>query len=202
MRPTLLNPLFTAVTSLPGIGPRLEKLYARLLGRGDHARVIDLLFHLPGGAIDRRARPKLRDVELDTVVTVVVTVDRHRPPPPHRPRAPYQIYTSDDTGDLILTFFNARRDYLQKLLPVGERRDGIEMLARQTFGRGHQRGLPAALDHGGRGEQRNHGLAGADVALQQSQHAFGFAEVGDNVSHRVRLRWSERVGQRGAQPFA
>ena len=122
MRPTLLNPLFTAVTSLPGIGPRLEKLYARLLGRGDHARVIDLLFHLPGGAIDRRARPKLRDVELDTVVTVVVTVDRHRPPPPHRPRAPYQIYTSDDTGDLILTFFNARRDYLQKLLPVGERR--------------------------------------------------------------------------------
>jgi ATP-dependent DNA helicase RecG len=122
MRPTLLNSLFAAVTSLPGIGPRLEKLYARLLGRADHARVIDLLFHLPSGAIDRRARPKLRDVEPDTVVTVVVTVDRHRPPPPHRPRAPYQVYTSDDTGDLILTFFNARRDYLQKLLPVGERR--------------------------------------------------------------------------------
>jgi ATP-dependent DNA helicase RecG len=122
MRPTLLNPLFAAVTSLSGIGPRLEKLYARLLGRSDRARVIDLLFHLPGGAIDRRARPKLRDVELDTVVTVVVTVDRHRAPPLHRPRAPYQVYTSDDTGDLILTFFNARRDYLQKLLPVGERR--------------------------------------------------------------------------------
>ena len=58
----------------------------------------------------------------DTVVTVAVTVDRHRPPPPHRPRAPYRIYTSDETGDLILTFFNARRDYLEKLLPVGERR--------------------------------------------------------------------------------
>jgi ATP-dependent DNA helicase RecG len=122
MRPIQLNPLFAAVTSLPGIGPRLEKLYARLLGHSDRARVIDLLFHLPSGAIDRRARPKLRDVEPDTVVTVVVTVDRHRPPPPHRPRAPYQVYTSDDTADLILTFFNARRDYLQKLLPVGERR--------------------------------------------------------------------------------
>jgi ATP-dependent DNA helicase RecG len=48
-------------------------------------------------------------------------VDRHRPPPPNRPRAPYQVYTSDDTGDLILTFFSARKDYLQKLLPVGER---------------------------------------------------------------------------------
>ena len=107
---------------LPASGRRLEKLYRRLLGREQPARIVDLLFHLPTGTIDRRARPKLRDVVPDTVVTVAVTVDRHRPPPPHRPRAPYQVYTSDETGDLILTFFNARKDYLQKLLPVGERR--------------------------------------------------------------------------------
>jgi len=122
MRPNLLNPLFASLTSLPGVGPKLEKSYRKLLGREDVPRVIDLLFHLPTGAIDRRARPKLRDVVPDTVVTVAVNVDRHRPPPPHRPRAPYQIYTSDNTGDLILTFFNARRDYLEKLLPLGERR--------------------------------------------------------------------------------
>jgi ATP-dependent DNA helicase RecG len=122
MRPSLLNPLFAAITTLPGIGSRLEKLYRRLFGRDEPARVLDLLFHLPTGAIDRRARPKLKDLVPDTVVTVAVNVDRHRPPPPHRPRAPYQIYTSDETGDLTLTYFNARRDYLQKLLPVGERR--------------------------------------------------------------------------------
>jgi ATP-dependent DNA helicase RecG len=122
MRPDLLNPLFAALTALPGVGTKLEKLYQRLLTRGDEApRVIDLLFHLPSAAIDRRARPKLRDVVPDTVVTVAVTVDRHRPPPPNRPRAPYQVYTSDETGDLILTFFSARKDYLQKLLPVGGR---------------------------------------------------------------------------------
>ena len=121
MRPSLLDPLFAALTSLPGIGPKLEKLFARLLDR-DAPRVIDLLFHLPTGAIDRRARPKLRDVVPDTVVTVAVTVDRHRPPPPNRPRAPYLIYASDETGDITLTYFNARKDYLEKLLPVGERR--------------------------------------------------------------------------------
>jgi ATP-dependent DNA helicase RecG len=121
MRPPLLNPLFAALAALPGVGSKLQKLYGRLLGRDD-PRVIDLLFHVPSGAIDRRARPKLRDAPLDTVVTVAVTVDRHRPAPPHRPRAPYQVYTSDETDDLTLTFFNARRDYLQKLLPVGERR--------------------------------------------------------------------------------
>src|SRR5262245_34320537 len=122
MRPPLLNPLFAALTRLGGIGPKLEKLYGRLLGREDGPRILDLLFHLPTGLIDRRARPKLRDVVPGSLVTVAVTVDRHRPPPPYRLRAPYQIYTSDETGDLILTFFNARADYLQKLLPVGQRR--------------------------------------------------------------------------------
>jgi len=57
------------------------------------------------------------------VVTVAVRVEGHRPPPPHRPRAPYNIDTSD-AGDgiqtLTITYFNARRDYLEKLFPEGE----------------------------------------------------------------------------------
>src|SRR4029077_1266531 len=62
MRPPVLNPLFASLTSLSGVGPKLEKLYARLLDR-EAPRVVDLLFHLPSGTIDRRARPKLRDVQ-------------------------------------------------------------------------------------------------------------------------------------------
>ena len=120
MRPNLLNPLFASLTSLPGVGPKQEKFYARLLGRpDDRPRIADLLFHLPSGAIDRRARPKLRDVVPDTVVTVAVTVDHHKPSPPGRARAPYRIFCSDDTGTIMLTYFNARRDYLEKLLPEG-----------------------------------------------------------------------------------
>jgi RecG-like helicase len=123
MRPSLLDPLFAALTTLPGVGPKLDKLYRHLLGRDDApARLVDLLFHLPTGTVDRRAQPKLAEVTPGSVVTVAVTVDRHRPSPPNRPRAPYQIYASDDTGDIVLTFFHAKRDYLEKLLPVGERR--------------------------------------------------------------------------------
>ena len=66
MRPSLLDPFFAALTSLPGIGPKLLKLFARLLDR-DAPRIADLLFHLPSGTIDRRARPKLRDVPPDTI---------------------------------------------------------------------------------------------------------------------------------------
>src|SRR5205085_6177491 len=121
MRPSLLDPLFGSLTSLPGIGPKLAALFARLLDR-EPPRIVDLLFHLPSGTIDRRARPKLRDVIPDTIATVLVTVDQHRPPPPHRPRAPYQVYASDETGTITLTYFNARRDFLEKLLPEGQRR--------------------------------------------------------------------------------
>ena len=123
MRPSLLDPLFASLTALPGIGPKLERLFRKLFGEPERpARVIDLLLHMPSGAVDRRARPMLRDVTPGTVVTVAVTVDRHRPSPPHRARAPYRIETSDESGTLTLTYFNARRDYLEKLLPVGERR--------------------------------------------------------------------------------
>ena len=122
MRPLVLNPLFAALTSLPGVGPKLDKLYARLLDR-EAPRVVDLLFHLPAGVIDRRARPKLSEVQPGQIVTVAVTVEDHRPAPRNRPRAPYRVLTSDDTGTtLTLTFFKAREDYLRKLLPEGETR--------------------------------------------------------------------------------
>ncbi len=122
MRPPRLNPLFAAITSLPGVGPKLALLYGRLLGR-EEPRVVDLLMHMPSGTIDRRARPKLNEVVPGQVVTVSVTVEEHRGPPPNRPRAPYRVVTSDDTNmTLTLTFFHARGDYLEKLLPVGQKR--------------------------------------------------------------------------------
>jgi ATP-dependent DNA helicase RecG len=121
MRPPVLTPLFAAITSLPGVGPKLAVLYGRLLGR-EEPRVVDLLLHMPSGTIDRRARPKLNEVVPGQVVTVSVTVEEHRGPPPNRPRAPYRVVTYDDTNTLTLTFFHAKRDYLEKLLPVGEKR--------------------------------------------------------------------------------
>ena len=101
---------------------RSWRLWPAARRRQGATHLVDLLVHLPTGAIDRRARPKLRDVARDGIVTISVTVDRHRAPPPNRPRAPYQVFTSDETGDLTLVYFKARADYLQKLLPVGERR--------------------------------------------------------------------------------
>jgi ATP-dependent DNA helicase RecG len=122
MRPALLNPLFAPVTNLPGVGPKQDKLLRYLLGRDETPRLVDLLMHLPSQVIDRRARPKIRDASPGTVVTLEVTVDRHRPPPPRNRRAPYLVYASDDTGDVVLTYFRAQPGYVEKLLPVGAKR--------------------------------------------------------------------------------
>ncbi|QOZ09579.1 ATP-dependent DNA helicase RecG [Bradyrhizobium sp. CCBAU 51765] len=122
MRPSLLNPLFAPVTSLPGVGPKQDKLLQYLLSRSETPRLVDLLLHLPSQVIDRRARPKIRDAAVGTMVTLEITVDRHRPPPPRNARAPYLVYASDDTGDVVLTFFRAKPGYVEKLLPVGEKR--------------------------------------------------------------------------------
>jgi ATP-dependent DNA helicase RecG len=122
MRPALLNPLFAPVTSLTGVGPKQDKLFRYLLDRSETPRLVDLLLHLPASVIDRRSRPKIRDAMPGTVVTLEVAVDRHRPPPPRNSRVPYLVYASDDTGDVVLTFFRAKPGYIEKLLPVGEKR--------------------------------------------------------------------------------
>jgi len=122
MRPLLLNPLFAPVTSLSGVGPKQDKLIRYLLGREETPRLVDLLLHLPASVIDRRSQPKIRDAVPGNLVTLEVTVDRHRPSPPRNARAPYLVYASDDTGYVVLTYFRAKADYIEKLLPVGSKR--------------------------------------------------------------------------------
>src|SRR2546430_705922 len=122
MRPALLNPLFAPVTSLGGVGPKQDRLLRYLLDREQTPRLVDLLLHLPASVIDRRARPKIRDAMPGTVVTLEVTVDRHRPTPARNPRAPHLVYASDETGDVVLTYFRAQPGYVEKLLPVGSKR--------------------------------------------------------------------------------
>ena len=74
MRPSALDPLFAPADALPGIGPKNAKLFNRLLGKPDGARVLDVLFHLPQAVVDRRARPKIRDAVPGTIVTIEARV--------------------------------------------------------------------------------------------------------------------------------
>ncbi len=116
MRPNILNPLFAPITSLPGIGQRLAKLVEKLAG----PLVVDLAGHLPSGLIDRRHQPHLSTAESGLIATIIVRVERHLKA--HNPRHPYKVRCSDPTGFIDLVFFNAREDYLLRMLPLGQMR--------------------------------------------------------------------------------
>ena len=116
MRPNILNPLFAPITSLPGIGQRLAKAVEKLAG----PLVVDLLWHMPTGLVDRRNQPHLSTAESGTIATLVVRVERHMKS--HNPRAPYKVRCSDPTGFIDLVFFNVKGDYLERTLPVGAMR--------------------------------------------------------------------------------
>jgi len=108
-----LAPLFAPVTSLRGVGEAIARLIARAAG-GD--RVIDLLFHLPEGHVDRRTRIRLADATPGEVATVEVEVVRIEPP--GNSRQPTRVVVSDGSGFAELVFFRAvPRDRL----PIGGR---------------------------------------------------------------------------------
>ena len=115
MRPAFLNTLFAPVTSLSGVGPQLGRLIERAAG----PLVVDLLWHLPTGIIDRRAAPSISALQNDSVVTLKVKVERHEP---GMGRRPYRVICFDGTGFITLVYFNVKGDYLQRLFPIGAER--------------------------------------------------------------------------------
>jgi ATP-dependent DNA helicase RecG len=115
VRPAILDKLFAPVTALPGIGAQSAKLFERLAG----PLIVDLLWHLPSGIVDRRASPRIRALEPDRIATLAVRVEAHQP---GFGRRPYRVVCTDDTGTLTLVYFNVKGDQLTRLLPVGAER--------------------------------------------------------------------------------
>ncbi len=123
MRPSLLDPLFAPVTALEGVGPKVGDLIGRVVPADvtDRApRISDLLFTLPYSVIDRRSRPEIAYAAEGQIVTLEVTVDRHQPPPRGNRSVPYRVFAFDETGQIALTFFHAKGDWLLNVLPIGE----------------------------------------------------------------------------------
>jgi ATP-dependent DNA helicase RecG len=116
MRPANLFPLFADIRTLSGVGPKLEKLIAKVAGH----KLADLVFDLPVGVVDRSYRPKLAMAEAGRIATVEVTVLDHMPP--RVKSQPYRVRVSDDTAVMELVYFRAQEDWLMTILPPGARR--------------------------------------------------------------------------------
>ncbi len=115
-RPERLFPLFADLETLEGVGPKTAKALAAL----GVERPKDLLFLLPHSGVDRARRASVRDVVPPATLTVEVEIGAHFPP--RTKGRPYRVMVRDTQLEFQLVFFHARGDYLQKLLPSGQRR--------------------------------------------------------------------------------
>ena len=115
-RPETLFPLFADLETLEGVGPKTARAFAGL----GVERPKDLLFLLPHSGVDRARKPSVRDVVPPCTVTVEVTVGVHMAP--RSKGRPYRVMVQDEALEFQLVFFHARGDYLQKLLPTGQKR--------------------------------------------------------------------------------
>jgi ATP-dependent DNA helicase RecG len=112
MRPDILNPLFAEVEVLKGVGPALAKPLKRL----GLERVVDVLFHLPTGWIERKRVEVLDEADAGSVVTILVTPVDYRQ---SGPRGPFRVFAADHEGNqLTLTYFH-NPGWAKKQLPLG-----------------------------------------------------------------------------------
>lgn len=116
-RPPSLFPLFAAIDTLPGIGPKGQ---AALLQMGIE-RPRDLIMTLPSSGVARRKIDSIDQAQAPETVVVTITVGQHFPPKVRG--RPWRVHCSDvQGGDLTLVFFHPRRDWIESQLPMGARR--------------------------------------------------------------------------------
>ena len=112
MRPEILNPLFSPLTSLKGIGSQYLRLISALC---NGSRAADLLWHLPSSIVDRRYGAPLNEAKAGNIWTGLIRVIRHEEPKSRK--QPYRIEVEDETGSLTLNFFKWYPGVLKKNLP-------------------------------------------------------------------------------------
>jgi ATP-dependent DNA helicase RecG len=115
MRPEILFPLFSPISTLKGVGPRVAPLLEKLAG----PIVRDVLFLKPHSVIRRTVAEIGQSVDGE-VMTFAVFVESHTPP--RGPQQPWRIRVFDDTGFLTLVFFGNFGASLEQRHPLNARR--------------------------------------------------------------------------------
>ncbi|MDR3325818.1 MAG: ATP-dependent DNA helicase RecG [Rhodospirillaceae bacterium] len=116
MRPQNLYQIFSPVTTLSGIGSRLELLIKRIAG----PNVIDLLWHFPYALKNRYFVSNISRSLIGKTVIVKLQINQHLPS--KSSKSPYQVICSSKTQNLTLGFFRANENWIKKILPIGRER--------------------------------------------------------------------------------
>src|SRR6478735_5685353 len=116
MRPDVLNPLFAEVEALKGVGPQVAKLLKRL----NLTRVVDVLYHLPTGAIER-IKAAAASAEL-LGRNVILELTPYQTRENRSGRGPMRVFASDPDGNTISLIYFNNPGWAKRSLPMGEKR--------------------------------------------------------------------------------
>lgn len=111
----ILSKLFLPISTLKGVGNKRIELLHKL---GCY-NIRDALFHLPYERIDRRASPPLTNLVEGQTISIVVQVDglgSHT-----RFKKPFKIACSNETGELMLVYFNINKKFIEQNFKVGNK---------------------------------------------------------------------------------
>src|SRR6476659_6965911 len=116
MRPEILNPLFTEVEALKGVGPQVAKTLKRL----DLTRAVDLIYHLPTGSIERVRAPAASADLLGR--NVIIDLKPFEVRENRSGRGPMRVFASDGEGNAISLIYFNNPGWAKRQLPLGQMR--------------------------------------------------------------------------------
>jgi len=116
MRPEILNPLFAEAEVLKGVGPQV----AKLLKKFSLTRVVDVLYHLPTGSIERVRATAASAVLLGRNVILDLTPFDTRES--RSRRGPMRVFASDSEGNTVSLIYFNNPGWAKRQLPMGEQR--------------------------------------------------------------------------------
>ena len=104
--------LFEDITTLKGVGKRLEKY----LKNKKIEKVKDILFDLPYEIVDRTKITSLQNLEIGKISSIQVIVEKYNFP--RIRNLPSKVICSERDRKINLIFFNSKEGYIKKVLPI------------------------------------------------------------------------------------
>ena len=116
MRPEFLNSIFKNISTLPGIGPKLETIFNKL----SINKIVHMFWHIPYNIIKRDMHENINDLYINSIITIKVNIIEHQPS--RFKRQPYKVKCNCNDISIDLVFFNAKHPFIKSSLPIGEKR--------------------------------------------------------------------------------
>ena len=111
MRPKELTSIFANISSIPGIGPKLQKLFTNIVGN----KLVGFLWHVPYNIIKREHCENLLNAKINSLIILKVNVIKHKPSV--FKRQPYRVNCICGDTPIDIIYFFAKHPYIKNILP-------------------------------------------------------------------------------------